>query len=136
MKRAWVAAAVVALLASCGGSKGGPPDGSPAGVRPSSVATIRIVEPRSGALVRGTSVEVAVEVEGGRVVPTASTKLTPDTGHVHLSLDGKIVTLLAGLRYVVEDLTPGEHLLEAEFAAADHGPFSPRVVTTVTFTVR
>jgi hypothetical protein len=31
-------------------------------------------------------------------------------------------------------LDPGEHLLEAEFVAADHAPFSPRVLAKSTFT--
>ena len=31
-------------------------------------------------------------------------------------------------------LSPGHHTLEAEFVAADHGPFDPRVAASVTFT--
>jgi hypothetical protein len=32
-------------------------------------------------------------------------------------------------------LSPGDHTLEAEFVAADHGPFDPRVVVHTTFTI-
>ena len=35
----------------------------------------------------------------------------------------------------VEGLAPGEHTLEAEFVAADHGPFDPRVTARATFTI-
>jgi hypothetical protein len=34
----------------------------------------------------------------------------------------------------VRSLAPGPHTLTAEFVAADHGPFDPRVIASVTFT--
>jgi hypothetical protein len=33
-------------------------------------------------------------------------------------------------------VTPGPHILLAEFVATDHFPFNPRVISTVTFTVK
>jgi len=33
------------------------------------------------------------------------------------------------------DVEPGRNVLQAEFAAADHGPFDPRVRTSVAFQV-
>ena len=76
-------------------------------------------------------------LDGGRIVDTASTTLTPDTGHIHLSLDGKLVSMTYGLVQLVDirGLAPGEHTLEAEFVAADHGPFDPRVTARTTFTI-
>ena len=70
------------------------------------------------------------------IVEAASTDLTPDTGHVHLRLDGKLISMTYGLVQEVDltTLAAGDHALEAEFVAADHGPFSPRVTTTVHFT--
>lgn len=105
-------------------------------VRPASTAKLTILEPQPGAVITGTKLIVKVGLTGARIVKQASQNIAPDTGHVHLSLDGRIVTLLAGLEYDLEGLTPGAHLLQAEFAAADHGPFRPRVITTVSFTVR
>ena len=35
----------------------------------------------------------------------------------------------------IRDLAPGEHTLQAEFVAADHGPFDPRVIVRTTFTI-
>jgi hypothetical protein len=127
------AAATLALLAACGGGTKGPVPAT--GARPASTATIHILQPTPGEVVAGSSLLVEVEVPGGRIVPQASRTITPDTGHVHLSVDGKIVTLLAGLSFEIKDVMPGRHLLQAEFVAADHGPFNPRVIATATFKV-
>jgi hypothetical protein len=54
---------------------------------------------------------------------------------MHLRLDGRTITLLGSLEEDIPGVTPGPHLLEAEFVASDHGPFSPRVISSVTFTV-
>ena len=85
----------------------------------------------------GDQVEVVMTLNGGTIVDTASTTLTPDTGHIHLSLDGKLVSMTYGLVQLVDvsGISPGQHTLEAEFVAAGHGPFDPRVVAQTTFTV-
>jgi hypothetical protein len=79
--------------------------------------------------------EVVVDLRGGSIVDAASTDLRPDTGHVHLTVDGRLVSMTYGLAQVIDvgTLPPGEHDLRAEFVAADHVPFSPRVVATVSF---
>lgn len=113
------------------------PTAIPSGVRPSSTATLAIDRPAAGQAVAGPQVEVVMSLDGGRIVDSASTTLTPDTGHIHLSLDGKLVSMTYGLVQLVDvqGLFPGEHTLEAEFVAADHGPFDPRVVARITFTI-
>jgi hypothetical protein len=110
---------------------------TPSGARPASTATLAIVEPTAGQAISGSEVEVVMTLDGGHIVATASTTLTPDTGHIHLSLDGTLVSMTYGLVQVVDTrgLSPGEHTLEAEFVAADHGPFDPRVVARTTITV-
>jgi hypothetical protein len=60
--------------------------------------------------------------------------LPPNEGHIHLYLDGSLVTMTTGLSAMI-DAPPGRHALRAEFVAVDHGPFDPRVVATVTFSV-
>lgn len=110
---------------------------TPSGARPASTATLAIDRPTAGQTVSGTQVEVVMTLDGGRIVDSASTTLTPDTGHIHLSLDGKLVSMTYGLVQLVDvsGLSPGDHTIEAEFVAADHGPFDPRVVAQTTFTI-
>jgi len=134
--------ATVALLGACGeGGGNAEPTPSPPGERPSSPATLTIVEPAPGAEVDGDSVPVRLELEGGTIVEEVSPELTPTEGHVHLALDGETITLLGTLEEDLATLAggplePGQHILEAEFVAKDHGFFIPRVTSTVTFTVR
>jgi hypothetical protein len=111
---------------------------SPAGARPVSTATIAFASPTQGEVVSGTSLSVRLELTGGRIVPGATTALTADTGHVHLTLDGSLVSMTYGLEQTISLVgqDPGTHLLQAEFVAADHAPFNPRVLTSVTFTLR
>lgn len=128
MTRLTVVLALALAAVSC---SSGPGSSS----RPRSTATIRIVEPKHQSTVEGPSVTVRVELTGGRVVEKASTTLTPDTGHVHVLLDGTTVTLLAGLEYRIDDVAPGDHLITVEFAANDHGFFNPRVTDIAKVTV-
>jgi hypothetical protein len=131
--RATLAVTVIALvLASCGGQ----PSASPSVVRPSSPAVITIVEPTAGQTVSGASVHVVLSLTGAKVVPQTTTKIRPDEGHVHLFVDNVLVSMNYGLE---QDLPVhrGTYVLTAEFVAADHAPFSPRVVTPQTiFSVR
>jgi hypothetical protein len=84
-------------------------------------------------VVSGPVLRVRLRLTGAEVVPQTSTQLTPDKGHIHLSVDGKVVSMLYGADQDVP-VTPGVHLLQAEFVATDHFPFNPRVLTTITFT--
>jgi hypothetical protein len=104
------------------------------GERPASTASLEFVEPVDGSRVDDDQLEVVLELEGGQVVEEATTEVVPDEGHIHLTLDGRIVSMTFGTVQVVDvrALPPGEHTLEAEFVAADHAPFSPRVLTSVT----
>jgi hypothetical protein len=118
-----------------------PPAADPAAVAPApepiaSTATIDVVAPADGTAVSGDELEVVMELEGGRVVEGASTQLAPDEGHIHVSVDGEVVSMTYGTVQVLDlrTLEPGTHTLEAEFVAADHAPFSPRVVSSVSFT--
>jgi hypothetical protein len=113
---------------------------APSAARPSSTATIHIVSPTEGQVFEGTSgapahVLVEIRVVGARIVPLTSTRLRSDQGHVHLFLDGSLVSMTAGATASL-DAGPGTHVLGAEFVASDHGPFDPRVQATVRFVVR
>jgi hypothetical protein len=111
-----------------------PPVGSG---RIASAATLAIDQPSPDAAIQGDELDVVMQLDGGRIVDTSSTRVTPDTGHIHLSLDGQLISMTYGLVQVVDlrGLAPGTHTLEAEYVAADHGPFEPRVTDTITFRV-
>lgn len=109
---------------------------SPSITRPSSPAVITIDEPTPGETVSGTTVHVVLSLTGARIVTQTTTNIRPDEGHVHLFVDNVLVSMNYGLQ---QDLPvhPGTYVLKAEFVAADHAPFNPRVVSAQTiFTVR
>jgi hypothetical protein len=127
-------------LAGCGpgpAAPSGPITTAPAslGPRPSSPATVAIVQPAQGATVTGTTVHVVLKLDGARIVTQTTTAIRPDEGHVHLYVDNQLVSMNYGLEQDIP-VVPGTHALRAEFVAADHAPFSPRVVSPdVVFTV-
>ena len=86
----------------------------------------------------GTTVTVQVNLIGATIVP--STNVGPpkggNEGHIHLSVDGKIVQMAYQSTYQLTGLTPGQHNLSAEFVATDHQPFANRVIAAVLFTVQ
>jgi hypothetical protein len=123
----------VIVLTACG-SDGGGPAPTPA-ARPSSTGRLEVTAPQPGEVIQDDGVTVRLRLEGASVIRETSTRLAPDEGHIHLSLDGRLVTLLGGLEERLTGLTPGQHVIQAEFVASDHGPFSPRVIQVVTFSV-
>jgi hypothetical protein len=110
---------------------------APASVRPSSTAHVRILSPLPGQTFRGDPARVPVRLQltGGRIVRFTSTNLRPDEGHIHLFVDGRLVSMSYGLSAGVW-VSPGEHTLLAAFVAVDHAPFVPSVQAAVTFRVR
>lgn len=105
--------------------------------RPSTVARLEILSPYAGEVFRGdpASIPVDLGLDGGKVVPFTSLHLVPNEGHIHLYLDGSLVSMKTSLAAHIA-ASPGPHELRAEFVAVDHGPFEPRVTVTVTFSVR
>ncbi len=130
-------ASVVALAlgAACGGGGGGGGSTTAVNRRPASTATLAIVEPAHEATVPPGTLVVKLDLKGARIIESATTVLKPDEGHVHLTLDGTLVSMAYGLEQPVE-VTPGIHVLVAEFVAGDHAPFNPRVAVTRAFAVR
>lgn len=105
--------------------------------RPSSTATLAIVRPAPGESFAGRPATVAVvlRLAHARIVRFTSTRLTRDTGHIHLLLDGALVSMTFGTSTTLQ-VAPGRHILEADFVAVDHAPFAPPVRATVSFVVR
>ena len=106
------------------------------GPRPSSLATVEIVQPVTGATIVGTTAHVVLRLTGAKISTATTTSISPTEGHVHLYVDNSLVSMNYGLEQDIT-VTPGTHVLKAEFVAADHAPFSPRVVSAETiFTVQ
>jgi hypothetical protein len=104
--------------------------------RPSTTARLMFVSPAPGPVLPGGGgpIHVVLKLDGGRVVPFTSLRLVPNEGHIHLSLDGSLVAMATGLDAEIT-VQPSPHRLVAEFVAVDHGPFDPRVLATVDFSV-
>lgn len=117
------------LAAACG-------NGEPAANRPRSSATVEIAQPEANAEITGDKFTVEIRLDGGRIVPETSRKLTANEGHVHVSVDGEILSQTYGLTQRLETPERGKHLLQVEFVAKDHGPFDPRVIASVPFAVK
>jgi hypothetical protein len=130
--------AALALAACAGGGAGGaspPPATSAVAERPSSPAKLSIVSPRNGQTVRRDRPELRLALRGAEVVSQTSTRVRGDQGHLHLSVDGKLVNMNYGLRAKLPPLSPGQHVVQVEFVAADHIPFEPRIMTQAAFEV-
>jgi hypothetical protein len=107
-----------------------------AAVRPTSDARLEILSPRPGQVFPGDPADVQVQLRliGGRIVDFTSSRLVPNEGHVHLILDGRLVSMTSSTDQTLA-LSPGTYRLKAEFVAVDHGPFDPPVTASVTFSV-
>ena len=126
-----------ALLAAGCGSGGSPPTSpSPPSSRPSSTAELAILSPKSGSVVKGSTVHLELSLEAAHIVKQTSTDLSPDKGHVHVLLDGRLISMNYRLDDDIPDVGPGTHRIEVEFVATDHSPFDPRVTAAASFQVK
>jgi hypothetical protein len=112
-----------------------PPASGSLGPRPASPAKVEIVQPAANMTVTGTTVHVVLKLTGATIIQETTTNIRPDQGHVHLYVNNVLVSMNYGLEQDIP-VQPGSIALKAEFVAADHAPFSPRVWSPdVVFTV-
>ena len=138
MSRRLLAGCAIALLvAACTGNPASQPAASPTlGPRPTSPAKVEIVQPTASTTLSGTTVHVVLKLTGATIVSQASTDIRPDQGHLHLYVNNVLVSMNYGLEQDIP-VQPGTIDLKAEFVAADHAPFAPRVwAPDVIFTVK
>ncbi len=124
---------LVLLAAICASCSAGGTTGAATSTRPASPAKLTIVSPTDGEQIHGSTVHVAVDLTGAKIVQATSTNVVPTEGHLHVYLDGEIVAMNFGLTDDVPNVTPGPHVLQVEFVASDHLPFDPRVIAQTTF---
>jgi hypothetical protein len=119
-------------LVACGCSSS-PSDASTK--RPETPARLEIVAPAPNARTSA-KVTVTLRLEDARLVtPTEGAAVRPDRGHVHVSVDGKLVAMPSASHLDIPPLAKGPHTISAEFVASDHLPFRNRVVAAVSFRV-
>lgn len=130
--------ALALLTAACGGSgsSGGTTSGTGApAARPASTGSLEILAPKNGSSVTD-PVTLRVKLTGAKLVPATTTNVVPDEGHLHVSLDGNLISMTSGLEQELpKGLAPGTHVLQVEFVASDHAPFDPRVIASSSFKV-
>jgi hypothetical protein len=133
---AWVAAAMAPVVLAAGFILPARLFPGPSAIRPSTVATVSIVRPKEGAVFPAgpTEVTIQVKLEGGKLTSTTSTRLIPNEGHLHVYLDGALISMTQGLTQRLE-VGPGAHVVRVDFVATDHGPFNPPVSAEVDFSV-
>jgi hypothetical protein len=121
------------LLVACGSSSAG----VTVTKRPTTSATLEILSPQPNDTTDPV-VDLRLALHGAKVVAPSKTTgaLRGDEGHVHVSVDGKLVTMTYGLEQEMPALKPGTHTIQAEFVATDHRPFANRVAAVVQFQVR
>ncbi|HYM49930.1 MAG TPA: hypothetical protein VET65_05080 [Candidatus Limnocylindrales bacterium] len=136
LRSVFVLSILILALSACQSTPASSPTANPtAATRPHSTATLAIVTPQPAATVTTTTLDVRFDLQGGKIVTQTSTNLTPDEGHIHLSIDGKLISMNYQLEQTVslQAFAPGPHVLQGEFVAKDHAPFSPRVITKLIF---
>jgi hypothetical protein len=132
-----IGSALIAFALLAAGCSSGPDSPSPSsGSRPSSTANLSILSPKNGSVVDGPTVHLKLSLQGAHIVKQTSTNLSPDEGHVHVLLDGSLISMNYRLGDEIPDVEPGAHRIQVEFVATDHAPFDPRVTAVTSFQVR
>ncbi|MDP9222827.1 MAG: DUF4399 domain-containing protein, partial [Actinomycetota bacterium] len=90
----------------------------------------------NGQTIRSRSLPIHLSLKNARIVKPTTSNINPRKGHIHVSLDGSIVSMNYGLKDTIHNLSPGTHTLRVEFVASDHLPFNPRVFQEVAFVVK
>jgi hypothetical protein len=139
-RRVMVAALLLSLsFVGCAGQGSGSPSQQTQAApspRPSSPAKISILSPRNGQVIKGHTLPVRLALKNAHIIKPTTTNIDPRKGHIHVLLDGSIVSMNYGLRNTIPKVPPGTHTLRVEFVASDHLPFDPRVFREVAFEVR
>jgi hypothetical protein len=134
--RRLVALLTLAVVLAVVGTACSSSSAKPQAQRPSTTATVQILSPTAGQVVTGSTLHVVLQLTGGTIIPTSTaTPIGTNEGHIHLLDNGSVISMAFSTQQDIS-LTPGPHLLEAEFVASDHLPFNPRVIASVHITAQ
>lgn len=130
---AWVVPIVLVSAVTVGACGGKSPSSGP---RPTTQARLEIVKPTPDQ-VMPPNFTLEMNLVGAKVVPANVTggPLRGTEGHIHVSLDGKLITMAYGTSQDLNNIAPGPHNIQAEFVATDHASFANRVIVAVAFSV-
>lgn len=78
-------------------------------LKPAQGASVKIVSPKSGQVIKGDSVAIEFQIKKGKVGE-----------HVHAYVDGEMAGMFKGAKGTLNGLKPGQHSLELRVATADH----------------
>ena len=99
-----------------------------------------IVSPRPGQVIEGGTVELMVGTPSYKIVDFEKyTKATSGQGHLHVWVDQTNFSKTSAIKatsniYKLENLTPGPHTVTVELVANNHNSFSPKNISSVSFT--
>jgi hypothetical protein len=129
----WLFPFVLAAAVTAGACSTG---SSPSAERPTTTARLEITQPTPNQTTPP-NFTLTLNLIGAKVIPAEVTTgpLRGTEGHIHVTLDGKLISMAYGTSQELKDLVPGPHALQAEFVATDHAPFANRVVAAVAFQV-
>ncbi|MBI5358716.1 hypothetical protein HZB69_03795 [Candidatus Amesbacteria bacterium] len=101
---------------------------------------LNIVNPRPGQVIAGNTVELMVGTPSYKIVDFEKyTKATSGQGHLHIWVDQTNYSKTSAIKavsniYKLENLTPGSHTVTVELVANNHDSFSPKNISSVSFT--
>ena len=95
-----------------------------AALKPAQGASVKIVTPKTGQVVKGDSVPLEFQVKKGKVGE-----------HVHAYVDGELAGMFKSSEGTLNGLKPGQHTLELRVATGDHQS-ELDAIDTVTFAIR
>ncbi len=124
----------VGLLGGGMGSLAAPLVQGPCRGRPGTDASVEVVRPAEGAVFHD-RVPVEVRIVAGRLALGTGLANRPGEGHLHISVDGNIISMIGQERQTIP-VPLGRHVIGVEFVANDHISFCPRETVTRTVVVR
>lgn len=78
-------------------------------LKPAQGASVKIISPKPGQLVKGDSVSIEFQMKKGKIGE-----------HVHAYLDGEMAGMFKSAKGTLNGLKPGQHTLELRVATSDH----------------
>lgn len=94
------------------------------GLKPAQGASVEIVSPKAGQVIKGDSVPLEFKLTKGKIGE-----------HVHAYVDGEMAGMFQSSKGTLNGIKPGQHTLELRVATADHNT-ELNATDRVTFTTR